>query len=452
MSDIDEWSSASSVTSSSECDRTPDDESTWDDEEDLYVMDHDFRRRRRLVIMHAFVLVCATACFALDGTPGHVTASYRRQRANFDQLCMKMKSGLFLRSFRLRPRGFHELYQQLADALHKDPVQASRSSGEPIYPVLRLAMALRWLAGGSYIDICVLYGVSPEGFYTSLWLVLAVIVRTYRIQFDMQEASLQKVAAGFLDRQRKKVFRKVAGALDGMIVKIRRPSTREFPKPMQTWCRKGYYGLNVQAVCDAARRFTFVAIDCPGSVHDSLAFSLSTLGKHIHHLPPGYFILGDAAYKAIPRCLTPYEGRGTTEGEKNFSFYQSSLRINIECAFGALYKRWGVLWRPLSCSLKHNVLVVQACFALHNFCIDRGQPVDLRPPRGRSSVRIDEAPYFTAEGSPQNVLNGFIPEQFQRVNSNMAEVRRELTDEIAQRGMRRPVPRSQDFIARYSET
>ncbi len=145
----------------------------------------------------------------------------------------------------------------------------------------------------------------------------------------MQVSTLHNVASGFLERQRKKVFCKVAGALDGMIVKIRRPSAREFPKPMQTWCRKGYYGLNVQVVCDATRRFTFVAIDCLGSVHDSLAFSLSTLGKHIQRLLDDYYILANAAYKAIPQCLTPYEGRSTTEAEKNFSFYQSSLCINI---------------------------------------------------------------------------------------------------------------------------
>jgi hypothetical protein len=449
MSDIDESSCASSATSS-DCEGTLDEESGWEENE-TNSTEEIWCKRRRLLIMHTFVVVCATACFALDGTPGHVTASYKRQRANFEQLCMKMKAGLFLRSFRMRAPAFHALYHMVADDLHKDPVQASRSSGEPIYPVLRVAMALRWLAGGSYIDICVLYGVSPEGFYCSLWLVLAAFVRIFRIRFDMQASTLHNVASGFLERQRKKVFRKVAGALDGMIVKIRRPSAREFPKPMQTWCRKGYYGLNVQAVCDATRRFTFVAIDCPGSVHDSLAFSLSTLGKHIQRLPEDYYILADAAYKAVPRCLTPYEGRGTTEAEKNFSFYQSSLRINIECAFGGLYKRWGVLWRPLSCSLKHNVLVVQACFALHNFCIDHGQPVDLNPPRGRASVRVDESPYFTSEGSPQNVLNGFIPEQFQRVNSNMAEVRRAITQEIAERGLRRPVPRSKEFIDRHSE-
>ena len=165
----------------------------------------------------------------------------------------------------------------------------------------------------------------------------------------------------------------------------------------------------------------------------------------------GYYLLADAAYKAIPSCLTPYKGRWTTEGEKNFSFYQSSLRINIECAFGLLYKRWGVLWGPLCCSLRHNVLIVQACFILHNWCVLHGQPVDVRPPCGRRSVRIDAAPYFNADGTPENRLNGFLPEAFQRVNISMAELCKQLTEEVVAQGLRRPVPKSHGFMWRLTE-
>ncbi len=127
MSNIDKSSCASSATSS-DCEDTLDEESGWEENE-TNLTEEDGCKRRRLLIMHKFVVVCATACFALDGTPGHVTASYKRQRANFEQLCMKMKAGLFLRSFRMRAPAFHALYHMVADDLHKDPVQASRSSG-----------------------------------------------------------------------------------------------------------------------------------------------------------------------------------------------------------------------------------------------------------------------------------------------------------------------------------
>jgi len=179
--------------------------------------------RRSVIALHTFTYVCALAQMALTGTPGHVTASYRRQRANFDKLCWQMKEALFVRSFRMQYDSMRKLYAHIADALYRDPVQARRGSGEPIYPALRLAMTLRWLAGGSYLDISVLYGVSPEGFYDSLWLVLECLVRhpRLRIQFDMRPAAVAQTASGFLDRQRKKVFKGAAGALDGMIIKIK---------------------------------------------------------------------------------------------------------------------------------------------------------------------------------------------------------------------------------------
>eukprot|EP00961_Rhodomonas_salina_P041154 553907-Rhodomonas_salina.1 len=303
-------------------------------------------------------------------------------------------------------------------------------------------MTVRYLAGGSYLDLTALYGVSVPGFYQSVWMVCEAIVDCVPITFDMRTQNLNQIANGFVRRQRKVAFRYVVGALDGMLVKIKRLSVKEFAKPVQMWCRKGYYGLNVQGMCDARRIFTFVAINCPASVHDSVAFSMSTLYQFLHLLPEPFVILADAAYKSIPLCLTPFDGRGRTEDEKNFSFFQSSLRINVECAFGALYQRWGILWRPLCASLRRNVLVIRACFALHNFTQLHNQPINVRLPRGHHSVHIDEAPYMHGEEDlqPVHVLAGDEAEEHQCVNTNMQTLHREITEELRQLGVRRPVP------------
>ena len=84
---------------------------------------------------------------------------------------------------------------------------------------------------------------------------------------------------------------------------------KDYSKPMLFWTRKGYNAFNVQAIVNANREFIFLAVDCPGSVHDSVAFAMSSLGKSLHLLPEGYYILGDAAYKVFDRVLTPYDGR-----------------------------------------------------------------------------------------------------------------------------------------------
>jgi len=42
----------------------------------------------------------------------------------------------------------------------------------------------------------------------------------------------------------------------------------------------------------------------------------------------------------------------------------------VECAFGEIDLRWGILWKPLQFRLKHNVNVIDACMRLHNFIVD----------------------------------------------------------------------------------
>jgi len=34
-----------------------------------------------------------------------------------------------------------------------------------------------------------------------------------------------------------------------------------------------------------------------------------------------------------------------------------------------MYKRWGILWRPLSFKLSNNVRIVECIFRLHNYVI-----------------------------------------------------------------------------------
>ena len=50
------------------------------------------------------------------------------------------------------------------------------------------------------------------------------------------------------------------------------------------------------------------------------------------------------------------------------------MRIEIECAFGALVSHFRVLHRNLQCSTEHAVLLMQVLSKLHNVCIERNLP------------------------------------------------------------------------------
>jgi hypothetical protein len=374
----------------------------------------------------------------LDTTPGHVSASLHRQRSTLHQLQARMTREQWLRSFRMQLVDVQDLFAKIADALHRNPVKAINSSGSPILPECRLLMGIRWCAGASYLDLMTIFGVSKAAFFASLWGLFEALVNLIPIVFHMDRASCVARARDFILRQRKPIFRHVIGAVDGILVACRCPSVDEYPKPAQFWTRKGFYALNVQAVCDARRVFVFLAVDCPGACHDSVAFSMSKLGQNLFRIPQPYYILGDAAYKAFDRILVPYEGRGRTEDEKNFNYFQSSLRMNIECSFGLLVARWGALWRPLRSTLARNVLTVRAIATLHNWCqLRRAVPVTA-PGGGARGMSLDARPYVNPDGIPEDMLAGSRGPPGIRAEPAMNAVRRVLARDIEQHGLVRP--------------
>ena len=64
--------------------------------------------------------------------------------------------------------------------------------------------------------------------------------------------------------------------------------------------------------------------------------------------------------------ITPFDNAMHGTVEDNFNYFHSSSRISIEHTFGEIDMRWGILWRPLAFSMKHNTQVIDACLHLHN--------------------------------------------------------------------------------------
>ena len=69
--------------------------------------------------------------------------------------------------------------------------------------------------------------------------------------------------------------------------------------------------------------------------------------------------------------VTPF--KSVSSGPRDgFNFYQSQLRINIECAFGMLVNRWAIIHSPLplNISLCKTSSLVRSLCCLHNWLID----------------------------------------------------------------------------------
>ena len=119
------------------------------------------------------------------------------------------------------------------------------------------------------------------------------------------------------------------------------------------------------AICDAERRVLWFDVSCTPTTHDSLAWTRTALGQQLtaDKLPHPYYLLGDNAFVCTRSMISPGK-------DDNFNFEQSSLRISIECCFGELVRRWGILWRPLEMGLEKRAAVIGCCIRLHNYCVD----------------------------------------------------------------------------------
>jgi hypothetical protein len=95
----------------------------------------------------------------------------------------------------------------------------------------------------------------------------------------------------------------------------------------------------------------------------------------------GRYYLVDAGHAICEGYLPPYQNqryhlqdfhrRGAKTLEEKFNFHHSSLRNVVERAFGLLKSRWYVLRGLPMYERSRQVKIVIACFALHNYLLDR---------------------------------------------------------------------------------
>jgi hypothetical protein len=75
---------------------------------------------------------------------------------------------------------------------------------------------------------------------------------------------------------------------------------------------------------------------------------------------------------------TPYPN--VSGGSRDsYNFFYSQLHIQVECAFGMLAKRWGILRMamPSNITIDKTIVLINALARIHNFCIDevdKGDP------------------------------------------------------------------------------
>ena len=188
-------------------------------------------------------------------------------------------------------------------------------------PLCRTALALRYVRGGSYVDICAVLGVHPATLCRSLWEVIDAINATPSLDLDFQMSRYQRRLgyAGGIQRRRASPFGDVIGALDGVTVRQEQPLASYVQCVADYNSRKGFYAFNTQAGCEADYKFRWMSCMSPGACHDSTAFASTRFGKILldptHELTAalisaGNCLVADEAYAASEVLAVPCPGSG----------------------------------------------------------------------------------------------------------------------------------------------
>ena len=93
----------------------------------------------------------------------------RRDRWLVLQKIARMSDAFFKRYFRMDRATFRSLLETISPQITRNAEKASNSSGSPIHPSIRLAIALRFLSGGSYLDLAFGFDVSHTSIMTYVW-------------------------------------------------------------------------------------------------------------------------------------------------------------------------------------------------------------------------------------------------------------------------------------------
>jgi len=87
--------------------------------------------------------------------------------------------GMFKKYYRMSEERFESLYELLLDDLSRTESKANCSTEQgPIPPRACLSCTLRWLAGGSYLDLILIHLMEKTEFYDSLKATLSVSSRS----------------------------------------------------------------------------------------------------------------------------------------------------------------------------------------------------------------------------------------------------------------------------------
>ena len=132
-------------------------------------------------------------------------------------------------------------------------------------------------------------------------------------------------------------------------------------------------------------------VDCRwlGSCHDTKVYANSSINRKMQHkeissiykhINPceakiATYLIGDPAYPLTSFCMKEHESC-KSNAQTVFNSMLREEQNPIECAYGRLKARCGILNKKIDFKLESIPTIMLTCFALHNFCERNKKCVD----------------------------------------------------------------------------
>lgn len=200
-------------------------------------------------------------------------------------------------------------------------------------PKFDLLCLLSYLASGSFMFLTgKIAGLSISTCHRCIHRAMKVVASKFKDYVKFPE-DLRDVQERF---HAKYGISRIIGCVDGTHIPIQRPSI-ENAEIFR--CRKGYFSINVQAICGPNNTFYDVVIRWPGSTHDSRIFENSSIYTALEQRQIEGVLLGDSGYPLKFFCVTPYRNPSNVQQKSNtLHFHRFHLIFYIKGSTKSTHK------------------------------------------------------------------------------------------------------------------
>jgi hypothetical protein len=150
-------------------------------------------------------------------------------------------------------------------------------------------------------------------------------------------------------------FPRVLGVIDGSHIKIQSPGGNDGEIFRN---RKGYFSVNIQAVCDPELKILDIVARWLGSAHDSTIFNNSRIRFENGEFPNA-LLLGDSGYPVRSYFFTPLTNP-VTRAQQLYNESHIRTRNAVERLFGCWKRRFPVLAYGMRVTMKTILAVIIA--------------------------------------------------------------------------------------------